>query len=238
SNQTGDADLDWLQHGLAETVGMLVEQSGERVVRVLKPGDDFTHDPSDDLYANDDRLASSTAILGADFGLTAIIRADAGRYAVEWRIAGSDGDSTGGTFSSASATTLARQIAEQALAIVGSQPKMPTAELPMLNDPLALELYARGTEALYQDDREQAIALLTAARSRAPDMPMLEVAVAVAQFDASDVAASLVHYGNSLAALPEDAMQARAQLEYEIGTRSWFAGAIAEAEMLLQGVVD
>src|SRR5690606_17268548 len=55
---------------------------------------------------------------------------------------------------------------------------------------------------------------------------------------ASDVAASLARYRDSLAALPEDAAQARAQLEYEIGTRSWFAGAIGEAESLLQGVVD
>ncbi|MGB0132230.1 winged helix-turn-helix domain-containing protein [Dokdonella sp.] len=236
ANQTGNPDLDWLQRGLADTVGMLLEQSGTGVLRVLDQGNEFAASRSD-MVVRDDQLASRAAIMGTDFGLVATIGLSSEQYVVEWRIARSNGTTLRGSFTSTSAATLARQLAEQVLGAIESRPQVPVAALPMLKDPLALELYARGTEALYQDDREQAVALLTAARARSPHLPMLQVAQAIAEFDPMNVEASLDRYRTSLDAMPVEARQARIQLEYEIGTRSWFAGAIGQAETLLQEVV-
>lgn len=236
ANRTDNADMDWLQRGLADTVGMLLEQSGTGTLRVLDQSE-IAASPSDGDEVTDGQLVSRTAIMGTDFGLTASVGAKSQQFVVNWRIARPDGKLLRGSFNSASATTLARQLTEQVIAATGNRPLVPIAGLPILNDPLALELYSRGTEALYQDDREQAVALLSAARARAPDLAILQVAQAVAEFDPKDVAASMDRYRERLQTLPENARQARNQLEYEIGTRSWFAGAIDEAAKLLQEVV-
>lgn len=228
SNNTGNEDLDWFEHGLAGTVGMLLEQAGEFKVR--SPDRD-----SDELADGD--LAARTAIFGSLVGMTAAISMEDEQFKVSWQVVQAGDKLTQGSFKTASSTTIARQLAERFLEEINARPSIPIAELPLLKDALALELYSRGTEALYRDDRPQAIALLQAAQARAPQLPMLQVATAVANFDAGNVSQSLAVYREQLDALPADAGDARAQLEYEIGTRSWFAGAIDEAEILLEKVV-
>lgn len=223
-NATGDPEYQWLQFGLAKTVGLLLQESG--VVRAVGP------EVTADLPEGD--LADRTAVLGTDFGMAARIHRSAGRFEVQWHLSQRTAQPVTGQFSTADASSIARQLVEVAVAHAAGTPKAPVPAQPVLDDPLALELYSRGIEAQYADDRAQAATLLAAALAREPGSHVLAVALAVARFDPRDAKNSLVRYRKLRKALPPDARSARTQLAYEIGNRLWYEGEVKLAEPLLR----
>ncbi len=226
-NATGDDEYQWLEYGLAETTSLLLEQAGGITVR--------HPDISADLPEGE--LGQRTAILGAAHGLTATISLDADQFAVTWSLANGNDSMANGSLITADASTIARLLTQAILAEVKRQPIAPISSLPLLNDSLAVELYSRGTQALYQDDREMAVALLTAAQARVPESLSLQIAVAMASFDPSQIEQSMQQLTDMLAAIPENASAERARLAYEIGDEFWYAGNIDQASQLLEQVV-
>ncbi len=226
-NATGDPEFQWLEYGLAETTSLLLEQSGG--VRVVHP------DISAELPEGG--LVERTAMLGADYGLTTSITNDAEQFAVAWELASVGESPVSGSFVTADASNISRQLLGVVLAELSDQPLAPVVDQPLLNDPLAVELYNRGTQALYQDDSEQAVALLSAALSRVPDSWPLQVSVAVASFDEADIEGSLQRYHRLLETLPETAKAERARLAYQLGTKLWFEGDVERASELLEQVL-
>lgn len=226
-NATGNPEYQWLEYGLAETTSLLLEQTGG--LRVVHP------DISAELP--DGGLVERTAMLGADYGLTTSITNNAEQFAVAWELANVGESPVSGSFVTADASNISRQLLGVVLAELSDQPLAPVIDQPLLNDPLAVELYNRGTQALYQDDSEQAVALLTAALSRVPDSLPLQVSVAVASFDEADIEGSLQRYHRLLETLPETAKAERARLAYQLGTKLWFEGNVARASELLEQVL-
>lgn len=226
-NATGNDEYQWLEYGLAETTSLLLEQSSH--LRVIHPN------VSAELP--DGGLVERAAMLGADYGLTTSITNNAEQFAVAWELVKVGQPPVAGSFVTADAANISRQLAEVVLAELSDQPLAPIIDQPLLSDPLALELYNRGTQALYQDDSEQAVALLTAALSRVPESLPLQVSLAVASFDESDIGGSLQRYHQLLARLPETAKTERARLAYQLGTKLWFEGEVAQASELLEQVL-
>lgn len=226
-NATGDDEYDWLEYGLAETTSLLLEQG--RGLTVRHP------DVSVDLPVGE--LGERTAILGAAHGLTATITRNADQFAVAWILAPADGQAANGTLETADASTIARLLAEAVLAELQNEPNAPVTSIPLLNDSLSTELYSRGVQAFYDDDREMAAALFTAASARSPESINLRIAAAMASFDYTQIEASMNNLTRMLDELPESAAAERIQLMFEIGTESWYYGNIEQAGQLLEQVV-
>ncbi len=223
-NATGKAEYQWLEYGLAETTSLLLELTDDVLVRHPDIGSEVPAGA----------LAQRTAMLGVEHGLTATIAKDTDRFTVTWTLVAAGKAPNNGSFITADASTIARQLAEAVLAQMAERPLAPITDRPLLNDPLAVELFSRGTEALYQDDREQAVALLSAAQARAPDSLPLQIAVAIADFDANDIETSIQRYNSLLAGLPQEAQAERARLAFVIGDQLWYAGEMEQASQLLE----
>ncbi|MCB1552668.1 MAG: tetratricopeptide repeat protein [Xanthomonadales bacterium] len=226
-NATGDADLDWFERGLATATRDLLDPS--QGIQAIGPGD-LAEVPDGDL-------AQRSAFAGAAFGLDASIAREGGRFVVDWTLARARGEPLRGQFHAADTSLIARELARLASDAAGGRPPLQPAPELDLGDPLAIELYSRGMEAFMHDDREQAMALLSAARSRAPASIPLQIAATVAGFDPADVPASLQRYREHIATLPTDATGARSQLQFQIGDLLWYAGEVQQAQGLLEAAL-
>lgn len=226
-NATGDPEYAWLEYGLAETTSLLLEQMGGLLVR----------HPGIGTELSGGSLAERSAILGVGYGLTATITRSAEQFAVTWTLVSSSGEEVGSSFLSADGSVIARLLTEAVLAELKDQPAAPVSDAPILNDPLAAELYARGMQALYQDEREMAMALLSAAQARVPESLTLKASVATASFDHSQNEQSMQQLANLLETFP-DQVPERVQLLYAIGEASWYSGNIMQASQLLEQVVS
>ena len=227
-NSTNEERLEWLEVGMSETTGILLEQSSD--LQVTRARD------IEDISAAE--LNSVRHVLGVDYALQAEVSLHNGIYLVDLTVAGPDGSEQTSSFETAELTTISRQIVESGLRTIKKQPDAPIMNLPLLDDPLALELYGRGIQALYKDDREQAQNYLKVAQLRSPDVAAFKVALAIAQFDPADSKSSIEQYQATRDSLPESEALARARMDYEIGTRLWFGGAVTESGRVLSQVLE
>lgn len=228
ANQTGDADKAWFELGLAEAVAILLEDS--QLFSVRHPGD---------LKAVPQLPLENRALsVGAEYALETKIGVDQEQLQVSYTLYRKHAQRLQGTFLVADATVAARMLVTRILDSVQQAPAVPVAEQPQLHDPLALELYGQGMEAIYRGHNDKAVAFLSAAQARLPDSAAITVAMAIAQFDQSAVQSSLQQYRNVRAQLPPEAILERARLGYEIGTELWFNGSVDEAGAVLKGVLD
>ncbi|MCB1559689.1 MAG: tetratricopeptide repeat protein [Xanthomonadales bacterium] len=222
-NATGDSDFDWFRNGLATATRDLIDQSP--AVAALGPAE------LDDVPEGD--LPRRTSFVGASHGLEASVSRVDGRFRVNWTLAGSNLTAATGKFDAADVTLIARDLARVTLDATGGRSPTQVPGERDIGDPLAVELYSRGIEALMHDDREQATALLAAALVRSPDSIPLKLAAARAAFDPGDVNASIQKLRERLDALPPTARQMRTSLQFEIGNLLWYVGEVAQAQTLL-----
>lgn len=228
TNMTGNADYDWLEYGLAQTTGLLLDQSSNLALTMP--------DVSAELHTGE--LSSLTALYGSNVGLRASINLRAEQFIVQWELARADQTQSIGEFVTADVSLIARQLVDAVTAELFGKPIAPVIQLPLLNDPLAMELYSRGIQAMYVDDLQQARAMFSAAQARLPDDDQLKLVMAIASFDQTDIPNSLTRYQELLDELPHPAREERARLAYEIGTQLWFAGEMSEAARLLTQSFD
>ena len=222
-NATGDSDFDWFRNGLATATRDLLEQA---------PGIDALG-PAELDEVPDGELGRRAAFAGAANGLGASVSRADGRFAVDWTLSRSAGGPVTGRFEAADSTLIARQLARVALDAVGGRLPTRVPQSLDLGDALTVELYSRGLDARMRDDRDQAMALLAAAQARAPDSILIRTAAARAAFDPADVNASVQRFRELADSLPPSARQARARLQFEIGTLLWYLGEVDESARLL-----
>ncbi|MEZ5485172.1 MAG: winged helix-turn-helix domain-containing protein [Lysobacteraceae bacterium] len=222
-NVTGNPEFDWFRNGLATAARDLIGQSAD--VAALGPAE------LDDIPEGD--LSRRTSFVGASHGLEASVSQVDGRFRVNWTLARPNLTAATGQFDAADVTLIARDLARVALDAVGGRSPTVVPSERDIGDPLAVELYSRGIEAVMHDDREQAMALLAAAQARSPDSIPLRLAAARAAFDPGDVNGSIQQLRELLDGLPPSAREARIQLQYEIGNLLWYAGEVSQAQALL-----
>lgn len=227
-NSTNEERLAWLELGMSETTGLLLEQTSD--LQVTRSRD------IEDIAAAD--LNSVRTVLGADYALQAEVSIQNGKYQIDLNLVGPEGVDQNSSFETAELTTISRQIVESSLRTIQKQPNAPIMNQPLLDDPLALELYGRGIQALYKDDREQAQNYLKVAQLRSPEVAWFKVALAIAQFDTTDAKNSIEQYQLIRDTLPESEVMARARMDYEIGTRLWFSGDVTESGVILSLILE
>jgi len=227
-NNTGDEDYNWLEHGLRETSGQLIEQSSELTL-ILPESDDSLPDRN---------LNVMTAMFGANYGLRCQISKESDQFQVQWQIGFNNEDKPiSGQFNTSDASLIARQLTYVIISQLSDQP-ISAIDLPLLKDALASELYSRAIEELHRDNRSSAQTLLKAALIRLPNNTTIQSALMIASFDESNIGDSLNEYRAMLNTLPVDSLKLRNRLSYEIGTQLWFAGDRNQASELLTQVVS
>lgn len=228
-NASGQADLDWLQVGLAQTTALLLDEAGG--LQSLTPRD-LAEIPTG-------ARAQQMGLLGASRGLEARIEQENGQFTLKWKlISGSSAQVLfGGEIVSGDSSQLARRLADAVLNVLAGQPDAPLPSQPLLQDPLAAELYARSIQAIYSNKNSEARALLQAALTREPASVPLRVAYAQASFDDSDVNQSISTARAVLDDLLLEDPVAAAGLVKTIGIELWNIGEVdASAEMLRRGL--
>ena len=228
SNETGDSAFDWVEYGLPETLRVLFENSDDIAIQVPENEGPFDGD-----------LGVVAALFGAHYGLQASVTRSSDRLAVDWSLGRpGEGRVSSGQLVALDSSVLSRNLAEAIHAQIRGTPVAPVGDIPLLNDPLSTELFARAMQASYRDDLNDAQAFLRAALVRLPDDMTLKTELAIASFDFSSIDASIERYHTALDALPTAAKAQRNKLKYEIGTQLWFAGDRQRAATFLAEIVE
>lgn len=223
-NDTGDADLDWFEHGLASTSQLLLEQTG-----VFKRVQTVFHD---EVLTNS--VPDTVAFLGADWGLKVSVSRLNQQFNVEWSLHSSTDSPHAGRFETADATTVARRITEHLIDQLEGRLALPVQSIPELSDPFALELYSRGVEALKRDQILEARSLLAAAKARLPQSVAIHMKLIQARYEESNFNETLAAFEALLNRVPTDALHQRTLLTERMGDLFWYQGNVEQASHWLK----
>lgn len=221
------SEWQWLATGLPPSVDQLLRD--DEFIESLQA------DQLPELSALDP--AERARLATADYYLSTTLSEEDGRLVIDWALYQTDQDSPvrGGELSGPDPGPLLRQLVDQ-IRSTRENSRFPVrfAHADLLNDPLALELYARAMQAIAHEQRDEAAKLLEAARTRQPDSAVLQVALAKALFDPAEQSGEALDvYHQLLDKIPAAKPSARAWLAHELGTELWFFGNTAAAEIFL-----
>ncbi len=225
TNATTDESLAWIESGLSHSTRQLLTWAATQTV--VDTGD-----------LNSGDLAELRRFVGADYALSAIIERQQQSYILTATIY-SDDEPAIVRLQGLDLALLTRELVQRCASLARNDVVLEWPSTHDFGDPLVAELYARARDAEANDNNSEAIELLEAAQTRAPENLELKVKLIEASLPQSGHAAAidklnalLTEYGDALSG------DERARLLHRVGDLSWYMGNIEPAQRLLEQALE